>query len=97
MGREQEHELGIVPHAAEAFFAAEHQPHVGRFQGDLASARLQKIASHGSNLIELDGLESGSKIGPATPINPEGGQLTLKGGENQTAYNRAQQEEWQHE
>ncbi|MGA7884489.1 MAG: hypothetical protein WCA44_02010 [Acidobacteriaceae bacterium] len=93
---EQEHELSIVAHAAKAFFAAEHQPHVRRLEGDLAFTGFQEIAGHGSDLIELDGLQSGNKIGPAAPINPKGGQLAFKGGEKETAYNRAQEEKWQH-
>lgn len=94
---EQEHELRVIAHAAEAFFAAEHQPHVRRFERNLAFAGLEEVAGDGRDLLEFHRLKSGYNIGPAPMVDADGGELTFQGGKNETAYNRAQEEEWQHE
>ncbi len=91
-----QHQLGVVFHAAETFFAAEHEPHIGRLERDLAFARLKEVAGDRSYLIKLDRLKSCNDVGPASPVDTQSGKLSFKGGEQQTAYNRAKEEEWQH-
>ena len=97
VGGEQQHQLGIVSHAAQAFFAAEHEPHVRGFQRDLAFAGLEEVASDGGHLVEFNRLQSGHDVGPGAPVDAKRGQLTFESGKYETAYNRAQEEEWQHE
>ncbi len=97
MSGKQEHDLRVVSHAAQTLLPTQHEPHVRRLERNLAFARLEEIASDGSDLIELDGFESGHNVGPATVVDTQRRELTFQGGNNETAYNRAQEEEWQHE
>lgn len=59
MGGEEEHELRIFAHAAKALAAAEHEPHIGRFEGNLTFSRFEIVASYGSYALKLDPLQLG--------------------------------------
>jgi len=56
VGCEEEHQLGVFAHAAQAFAAAEHEPHVGGFEGDLTFSGFKIVARYGSYALKLDPL-----------------------------------------
>lgn len=56
MSGEQDHELGIFAHAAEAFATAEHEPHIGRLKGDLSFFRIEVVAGYRSYTLKLNAL-----------------------------------------
>ena len=60
VGRQEEHQTGIFAHAAEAFAAAEHEPHVGGFEGNLPFFWFKVVARHGSYALELDAFNLGN-------------------------------------
>ena len=56
---EHQDEVGVGFHTAEAFPAAEHEPHIGGLEGDLALFGLKEVLGDGADAVELDGPQRG--------------------------------------
>jgi hypothetical protein len=54
MDCEKQHKLRIFAHAAQAFAAAEHEPHLSRLKRNLSFSGFKIVASYGSYALELD-------------------------------------------
>ena len=60
VGRQEEHQASVFAHAAEAFAAAQHEPHIGGFEGNLSFFGFKVVAGHGSYALKLDAFNLGN-------------------------------------
>jgi len=92
VGGEEEHESGIVAHAAQAFAATQHEPHIRRLERDLAFLRIEIIASNVSYTLELDTFDPGNEVLPAETVDSDSRNLGADRESDQATYKDTQED-----